>query len=312
MQLKENNGTLFWVHVAAVLTVTAWGLSVVSTKVLLQNGLYPTEIYIYRSLIAYLVILAACHREIFAHSLRDELLLMVCGVLGGSIYFVTENMALSHTLATNVSLIVTTSPLITTLLVGVLYRNERIERGVVVGSVIAFLGVACVIFNSSFVIKVKPVGDLLALTAAVSFAIYSIVLRNLNAGYGILFITRKTFFYGVITALPFMALEPQASVFSHPAVFLSLKVWSNLLFLGVFASMLAFVVWSNAVKRLGPVKASNYLYFVPIVTLAASALLINEKITLVGYLGCVLILGGVWFGDILVKHKKYHWRWPWR
>ncbi len=301
---------MFWVHVGAVMTVTAWGLSVVSTKVLLQNGLNPTEIYIYRSLIAYLILLAFCHKKILADSWKDELLLMACGVLGGSIYFITENMALDHTFATNVSLIVTTSPLITTLLVGLLYKNERTERGVVIGSVIAFLGVACVIFNSSFVIKVKPVGDLLALSAAVSFAIYSIVLRNLNVGYGIMFITRKTFFYGVITAIPFMALEPQVTLFSHPEVFLNLRVLGNLLFLSVFASMLAFVVWSNAVKRLGAVKASNYLYFVPIVTLIAAALILDdEKITIVGYVGCAMILGGVWFGDILVKHKsRGHWR----
>jgi drug/metabolite transporter (DMT)-like permease len=113
-----------------------------------------------------------------------------------------------------------------------------------------------------------------------------------------MFITRKTFFYGVITAIPFMLLEPTTT---NMSVFLRSEVWINLLFLGLFASMIAYVIWAQAIKNLGAIKASNYLYIQPIITLVASVLLINEHITVVGYIGCALILLGVWLGDKLTQ-----------
>ncbi len=234
----------------------------------------------------------------FANSLRDEFLFLVCGLCAGSIYFIAENTALEYTLVSNVALITTTSPLLTTFIIALLYKSERPSRGVVVGSLVAFSGVACVIFNSSFVVKMNPMGDILSLAAALSWAVYSIVLRKLNALYSVMFISRKTFFYGIITALPFLLFEPQLT---SPAVFFRLDVTLNLLFLGVFASMIAFAIWAHSVKRLGAVRASNYMYVSPIVTLVASYVFLHEEISIVGYVGCALIMVGVFISDRLSK-----------
>lgn len=297
----KHSQSNFWFHLGAILTVTAWGISFVSTKVLLDHGLRPAEIYIYRFVLAYIMVLFASHKRLWANSARDEFLFAICGLCAGSIYFIAENTAIEYTYVSNVSLIVTTSPLITTLLVGLIYKNERPGFGAVIGSVIAFLGVGCVIFNSSFSgINISPIGDILSLSAATSWAVYSLVLRKLNALYDVMFISRKTFFYGVLTALPFMAFEP---AMSSPLVLLNLEVLPHLLFLGIFASMVAYIVWAQAVKRLGAVKASNYLYFTPIVTLVASVFLLKENITIVGYIGCALILGGVWLGDYISQRQ---------
>ncbi len=281
-------------HLGAILTMIAWGVSFVSTKVLLDNGLQPTEVYVYRTLLAYIIILAINHSQFFSNSLRDELLFFVCGLCGGSLYYIAENTALEYTLVSNVSLIVTLAPLLTTLFVGAIYKNERPGRNVLIGSLIAFFGVGCVIFNSSFELNVKPLGDLLALGAAMSWAVYSLVLRKLSALYGVMFISRKTFFYGMLTAIPFLMGQP-----SHTdlAVFLQTDVILNFIFLGVFCSMLAFVIWAWVNKGLGAITASNYLYFQPLVTLIASALLLSEVVSVVGYVGCALILVGVWFSD---------------
>lgn len=290
----EDRLNTLWFHLGAFLTVSAWGVSFVSTKVLLENGLNPVEIYVYRFLLAYLLLLMFNHRRLFANNVRDEVLFAACGLCGGSIYFIAENTALEYTLVSNVSLITTLAPLITTLGIGALYRSERPTRGVVMGSMIAFVGVGFVIFNSSFVVKMNPLGDLLALLAAVCFAVYSIVLRKLNALYSVMFISRKTFFYGIVTALPFLAFEPDMS---DPRVLLRPEVMGNMLFLGLFASMIAYAIWAQSIKRLGAVRASNYLYVQPIVTLIASFFILNENISLVGYIGCALILVGLWVSD---------------
>ncbi len=296
---RKSSAMLF--HLAAFFVIAVWGTSFVSTKVLLDAGLHAVEIYIYRFLVAYLIVLAVCHKRLWSNSLVDELLFAVCGLCGGSIYFIAENTALNYTLTSNVSLITTLSPLLTTLLIGAIYKNERPGAWIYVGSVVAIVGVACIIFKSGFHLEVMPLGDLLALSAAFSWAIYSIVLRKVNANYSALFITRKTFFYGLFTALPFMAFEPEIaplSALGEPIVLL------NLLFLSLTASLLAYVIWSQTVKRLGAIKASNYLYFQPVVTMIVSAIMLpDDPLTLVGCLGCVLIIGGVWFGDFMTRKR---------
>lgn len=285
---KNSSPVLY--HLLAFFVAAVWGVSFVSTSKLLDAGIQPTEIYIIRFVIAYLVILALTFRKIMSDSLKDEVLFMICGLCGGSIYYIGENTALQYTLVTNVSLLVTLSPIITVLLTKMMYKTEQLSKGFIVGSIIAFIGVACVIFNSSFNIEVKPLGDLLSIFAAVSFAIYCIVVKKLNARYDTLFISRKIFFYGVITALPFLTIQDH---FMDFAILKEPVVWMHILFLGVVCSMLAFILWNEAINKLGASRASNYLYFSPVITLIASVWLLNENVSIVGYIGCALTIGGV-------------------
>lgn len=286
----RRRGSSLVYHLGALMAVTAWGIAFINTKVLLQYGLSAVEIYVYRFIVAYLCVFIVCPRPFFSNSFSDEFKFLLCGLCGNSIYFIAENTALNYTLVTNVSLIVTTSPIITALLVGLIYRSERPNRGFMTGSFIAFAGVACVIFNSSFMVEVNPLGDMLALLAAVCWAVYSLLLRPLNAIYSVWFVTRKTFFYGVLTALPFLAVEPSLTDFS---VLLQPAVIGNLCFLAMVCSVLAYVLWASAIKRLGVIASGNYLYVSPIVTLVASALYLGENVSVVGYIGCALIMLGV-------------------
>lgn len=287
-------------HLCALVAVTTWGASFISTKVLLQNGLNAVEIYLYRFLIAYLLTLILCPRPLMSHSWRDELKFALCGICGGSVYFIAENTAVQYTLVSNVSLIVATAPLITTLIVAMLYKGEKLSKGLLIGSTIAFLGVACVIFNSSFVLSIKPFGDILSLLAAVCWAIYSLLLRSVSALYSAWFITRKTFFYGVVTALPFLFLE---SEFAPLSSFTRPEVYGNLLFLGMVCSMAAYLLWGLAVGKLGALKANNYLYLSPLATLALSAWLLDEQVSIIGYTGCALILIGLIVGERLGNNQ---------
>lgn len=286
-------------HLAAVLTVAMWGYSFVSSKVLLDNGLGPVHVYFYRFVIAYLMLLFISHKRLWSSNWRDEGLFLVCALTSGSLYFIAENTALQYTLTTNVSLLTSLSPLITALLVGLVYKTEKLGIGTWIGSAVAVVGVACVVFNSSTSVEVRPFGDFLALAAAFSWAFYSMLLRRLNAHYDIWFITRKTFFYGILTSVPFLIFEPEsqsvASIISRP------EVYGNLLFLGLGASTIAFVLWAYTVKSVGALKANNYMYLQPIVTLIVSAIVLGEHVSIIGYLGIFLILAGLWAGDNINK-----------
>lgn len=292
--LPNAKGSNMLFHLGAALTVVGWGVSFVSTKVLLEGGLHPIEIYIYRFTIAYFALLLLSKGRVRCNSWRHELLFLLCGLVGGSIYFISENVALEYTLVSNVSLITSLSPLLTVLLLAFLYKSEKPARETLIGSGVAFLGVGLVIFNSSFNLSINPLGDFLSLLAALCWAIYSILLKRVNALYSALFITRKTFFYGVITAIPFLLIEPEIA---PPSVLLRPALLLNILFLALFCSMCAYLIWALAVGRLGAVTTNNYIYFQPIVTLIFSALILGEKISVVGIVGCAMIILGVRFAD---------------
>ena len=115
-------------HLAALFTVTVWGATFVSTKVLIANSLTPAEIFLLRFAMAYVCILPFARGRMWAANLRDELLLAAAGLSGGSLYFLTENMALEYAPASNVSLIVCTAPVWTAVVMSLFYRGERMSQ----------------------------------------------------------------------------------------------------------------------------------------------------------------------------------------
>lgn len=279
-------------HLIAILTVGIWGLTFISTKVLIEHGLSPQEIFLLRFLMAYLGIWFISPRKLFADNWKDELWLLWGGVTGGSFYFFTENTALEITLATNVAFIVCTAPLLTTILSLLIYKKEKATAGLVGGSLLALVGVALVVYNGHFILKISPLGDFLTLLAAFSWAFYSLIMKKMSGRYRTTFITRKIFFYGILTLLPAFILHPWQFSLSglwQPAV------WMNLLFLGVLASLVCFVVWNIILKQLGTVRASNYIYLNPLFTLIGSAVLLDEQFTVMSLMGAMLILGGVYW-----------------
>lgn len=288
---------LLLAHIGALFTVSAWGTSFLSTKVIMaQGGVTPVEMYIYRFTLAYIILLFLTFRKIKANSWSDELRFVVCGLCAGSLYFITENYALKYTATANVSLLASISPLFTTILMSIVYKI-RLLPGVIIGSLIAFIGVACIILSSGEGLVIKPKGDILALTASLSWAIYTLVVKRLIPLYNSFFITRKLFFYGVVSALPLLFLQKEPLHLNALVDFHNPEIPLNFLFLALFCSLGAYLIWNEAMKALGAVTANNYMYLQPLVTMVASYFLLGEKIYMLGYIGCILILGGLLISD---------------
>ncbi|WP_154649578.1 DMT family transporter [Prevotella veroralis] len=283
------NQKLLW-HLIAVGAVAVWGTTFVNTKVLYNSGLTPSEIFFLRFLIAYVAIWFISPRKLFADSWRDEGLMLLLGITGGSLFFVAENSAVGLTYVNNVSFITSTSPLITVILGIVFVKSIKATWTLITGSLIALLGVGIVIFNGSFILHLNPWGDLLALLTAVCWAVYSILMKAVSSKYSAVFITRKIFFYGLVTVLPMFLIDPWTATFS---MLMTPKVVLNLLFLGLIASFLCFALWTVVIARLGVMTASNYQYLNPITTVVASAIFLSEPMTAIAYMGSALILIGV-------------------
>lgn len=277
-------------HVLALVTAAVWGSTFVSTKILLTNGLSPAQIMVIRFSIAYLLILLLSHRPLFSRKLSDEFLMIGAGITGGSLYFLAENSALIYTQASNVAIIIAVTPLLTAIAAHFFSRGERFSRTLATGSVIALAGVVLVVLNGRFVLHLNPKGDMLTIAAAVLWALYSIIIVRLQRRYSSLFITRKVFFYGIVTLLPYLFIHEAALDFG---LLLRPAVIGNLLFLGLIASFACYWAWNAAIARIGSVNASNYLYLNPVVALITSAIALDERITVTALIGTALIMLGV-------------------
>lgn len=278
------------VYVIAFVIVVIWGCTFVQTKLLINSGLYPEEIFFFRFLLAYVLMLPFSGKKVLLDSWKDELLAIVLGLTGGSLYFVTENYALAYGYCSNVALIVCLTPLITALIVGCVYPSERLGRSGLLGSLVAFAGMALVVFNGNFILKLSPLGDVLAFCACICWALYSLVIKKLSDRYTNMLITRKIFGYGLLTMLPWLAVRGVNvdALLSGGAV-----VWGNVVFLGCVASMLCFLGWNWCLGKMGTVRATNLLYLNPVVAICTSAFVLGEHVTWIALLGACLILAGL-------------------
>ena len=284
-------------HLIAFVVVAIWGSTFVFTKLLLLGGLTAAQIFILRFIMAYVLLLGYCLLKgirWLSNSWHDELLMAALGVTGGSLYFLTENSAMNYTTTTNTSIIVSLCPLFASAIIGLFYKAERLSRLQAFGTLMAAAGVVVVVMNGHFVLHLSPRGDLLAFAACLCWAFYSLLMIPANERYDTMFITRKVFFYGLVSMIPYYILNPALNV--HLLLAKPQMLW-NLLFLGCVASMMCFLAWNWVLKQLGAVVATNYVYLNPVTTIVFAWFVLGEPITLWFILGTLFILLGMFLAD---------------
>ena len=145
-------------------------------------------------------------------------------------------------------------------------------------------------------------GDLLAMLAALIWACYSVLTKKISSyGYHTILTTRRIFFYGILFMIPTLFLfdfKLELARFTTPVYLF------NIVYLGLGASALCFVTWNYAVKVLGAVKTSVYIYMVPVITVITSVLILHEKITLLAGVGTVLTLAGLFLSESKIFIRK--------
>lgn len=291
-------GNQLWYHIVAFLVVAIWGSTFVFTKLLLLNGLTAAQIFTLRFIIGYVLLLLFSLRQkpfrLFASSIVDEVLMMALGVMGGSLYFLTENSAMNYTTTTNTSLIVCLCPLFAALLISAFYKSERMQPVQIAGTLMAAIGVAVVVLNGRFVLHLSPKGDALAFAACLCWAVYSLLFIPAAKRYDTFFITRKVFFYGLLSMIPYFMLRPG---FPSWSTIMCPDILANLLFLGCIASMACFVAWNWVLKKLGAIAATNYVYFNPVTTVLFAWVVLKEQITVYFLVGTALILQGMYLAN---------------
>ena len=291
-------------HLSAIVTILIWGTTFISTKVLLKD-FTPIEILVFRFVIGYITLLLIYPHHVRIAEFKQELCFVVAGLSGVTLYFLLENISLSYTLATNVGVIISIAPFFTAIFTHLFFDNEKLTANFFVGFLLAIIGIIFIEFNGNFILKLNPLGDILAIIAAILWAVYSVIMKKISQfQYNMIVCTRKVFLYGLIFMIPAMFIFDFKF---QPYKFTSELNLMNILYLGFGASALCFVTWNWSVKVLGVVKTSIYIYMVPIITAIASVFILHEYITVISIIGIMIILVGLFISDrkqIIILRRK--------
>lgn len=285
-------------HLIALFTIFVWGITFVSTKVLLVD-FSPLQILLLRFVLGFAVLWALRPHLLRPKQRPHELLFIAAGATGIAAYYLLENVALVFTTATAVGVIVAASPLITALLQAALGDRTALSARFFLGFLMAMSGLVIVGMSSGNALggitalgETALFGNLLAFAAALVWAVYSLLVKRIaDIGYETIASTKRTFFWGLVIIVPATLLFGGA--FPSPSVILEPLNAGNLLFLGAIASAACFVTWGVSVKHLGATRSTTYIYLVPAITAAASVIILGEPFTPPIVAGIALTIGGL-------------------
>ena len=282
-------------HLLAFFTSLIWGTTLVSTKILLKN-FQPVEILFFRFLMALLMLYIICPIKAPHTTKKQKIIIILAGLTGITLYYLLENIALNYTLAANVSIINCCAPFLTAIFTFLFLKNkEKVNRNFFIGFVVSIIGIWFILFNGNK-INLNPLGDILAMCAAISWAIYSILIKKIaDCNIPTLLVTRKTFLYGIIFMIPFLFLFDFKFDLT---LFFNLTNLLNLLFLGFIASGICFFMWNKSIKIIGAVKSGVYLYLIPVVTVILSSIILKEPISIYLIIGVILTILGLIVSEI--------------
>ncbi|MBP2099325.1 DMT family transporter [Enterococcus rivorum] len=291
---KETKG-----HLAAIITIFIWGTTFISTKVLLKD-FDPIEILFIRFLLGFLFLYLIYPKSMGKTTAKQNLTFAFAGLSGVTLYFYLENIALTYSSASNIGVIVTLSPFFTAILMWI-FAKEKLSQRFFLGFLLSLLGVCLISFNGQQQFQFNPLGDFLGILAAFLWSCYSVLTRKVSSfPFHVIQSTRRIFFYGLAFMIPILLF----SGFNVTSAKLLLPInFFNLLFLGLGASAICFVTWGLAIRDLGTVKTSMYIYLVPVITVLTSVLILKESLTILSFIGIVLSLFGLVLSDTSFSRK---------
>ncbi|HHY73052.1 MAG TPA: DMT family transporter [Bacillus bacterium] len=288
-------------HLTAFITILIWGTTFISTKILL-NVFSPIEILLFRFSIGFIVLMIIYPYRLKLVDRKHNLLFACAGLCGVTLYYLLENIALTYTMASNVGVISAVVPFFTAILTYLFLKDERLRINFFIGFIMAMIGIFLISFNGATNFQLNPLGDLLALAATIVWALYSVLTRKISSyGYNTIQSTRRMFFYGLLFMIPALFLfdfKLELGRFANPTYLF------NILFLGLGASALCFVTWNFAVKVLGAIRTSVYIYLIPVITVITSMIVLHEKITWLAASGTILTLMGLFISESKINLKK--------
>jgi drug/metabolite transporter (DMT)-like permease len=204
-------------------------------------------------------------------------------------YHVFLNVGTRYTTSGIAALVVALAPAMTLVLAFTL-GLDRIRRRHVAGLAAAFVGAAvAVAFGSSTDLSLESAkGPLIVVGAPLAFALYNVILKPLLGRHDLLALTAATSLVGIVGLLPLVrrsTIETVASVSAEEAALL--------VYLGVLATLLGYVLWNVGLRGIGPTRAVAYTYAISPIAVTIGALALGETVTVWLVVGGALVIGGI-------------------
>jgi drug/metabolite transporter (DMT)-like permease len=219
-------------------------------------------------------------------------ILLVLGVLGSALYQGLVYMALNYTTAINAALFNTTAPMV---VVGLswLITRERITRRQGLGIALSLVGVLIIVTRGDLAVLLKihfNPGDLLALASVPVWGLYTVLLQRRPTGMSPLVFLTCLSLVGTAALSPFFVWEYQVRGAPEWGVGTIVTV----IYVALVASVIAYILWNNAVPRVGANKAGPFLHLHPVFTTVLAMLFLGEVLHLYHVAGMALIALGIW------------------
>ena len=280
--------------IKALFAVLVWGASFVAIKIVLKY--VPPITLVWMRFAVGVVILGAAVGLRHQFSLpkpKDWLYFALLGFVGITFHQWLQSTGLVTSQATTTGWIVASMPIFIAIL-GWLVLKEKLNWLQTLGIILAAFGVLLVVTHGNLGSLVSgkfgTPGDILILISAPNWAVFTILSRRGLKTYPAALMMFYVLAFGwMFSSVLFVAGRGWESIHN-----IATDGWIALGFLGILCSGVAYIFWYDALKVLPVAQVGTYLYIEPVVTVIVSFLLLNEKITLAGILGGVVILMGVW------------------
>jgi drug/metabolite transporter (DMT)-like permease len=273
-----------------LLSIIFWGTSFVATKTVL-NEIKPVTIIILRLILAsiLLTIIALLTKRKFSINLKSHGWIFILALVA-VFHLWIQVTGLQYTTAANTGWIIGTAPIFMAIL-GFVFYKERITLLQFAGILVALAGLLLLIGKGDItnIGLIENKGDLLVLGSAFTWGVYSMVNKKIYLSYSPLMTILYLFLMMAVIFIPFnLNKETISSVIN-----LSPVSWMWILFLGIFCSGIAYVIWAQALRDMESAKVGAFLYFEPLVTVIAAWFFLQEEITLLMIFSGLLITAGV-------------------
>jgi drug/metabolite transporter (DMT)-like permease len=292
---KENNNFSKWKFLLMMtLMVVVWALAFPLIKISLDE-LSFINLTIMRFLVACIVVgvILLLKKNIFSKLHRKDVLpIFILGFFGIMIYHLSLNYGEGRVSPGAASLIVATIPVFIVIF-AVIFLKEKIALKKLFGVIFALLGVLVIYIwgrtDASF--EFNYIYSVLAVfLAAISGAFYTIAGKKLLSRYTALSLTVYAIILGSIGLIPFLVIQP---FLLDQIVSLSPISWISIIFLGVFSTVIGYLIWYVALEIKTASEISVYLYVIPVFSTIISYFWLGIEITMFFILGGMLVIAGL-------------------
>lgn len=303
MSTSRSEGRRFSPDLAIVLLVLIWGSNFSVVKSALSE-FSPLAFNATRFVLAsaVLAVFLAISGVRVRFPKQDVLRLVGLGLLGNVLYQGLFIYGIDGTRAGNAALMLSTVPLIVTVL-SVALKHETISRAGWAGVVLSISGIVVILWGSSRGLSFGSEtirGDLIMLGSALAWSVYTVLSSPYVQKYGTLPVTAFTMWIGTVglVAVSTPALLAQDWTSISPGA------WGGLVFSGAFSLALAYILWYYGIRHLGSSRTAVYSNTVPVVALIVAWVTLGEVPTMVQLVGTVMILGGIGLARLRRKPQE--------